>query len=658
MTRLPVIQEPRGIRSSRASKWRAGVLVAVHVAIGLHITHWLVTGRTMTPLEPSEAMAWTKSGIVNAGLIFFAATVLLTAIFGRFVCGWACHLVALQDLSRWLLQKVGIRPRPLNSKLLRWVPALAFGYMFLWPLAYRWWVGDSFARHGADLVTGRFWDTFPGWTVGILTFFVCGGLIIYLLGAKGFCTYACPYGAAYGVAEKLAPFRIRVTDACRGCGHCTAVCTSNVRVHEEVRDYKRVVDSGCMKCLDCVSVCPNDALYYGVGPIPLLAAKGARPGRWRRSIPGWEEIVLGVSFAAAFFTFRGLYGSVPFLMSLGLAAVLAYLVLIAARLGARSDLALRRTVLRQGGKLRPAGWIFLAAMAVGTGLWIHSAVVQYHATLGERGWEKTSRLRYRLLDVTGEAPTTDARERVAARRAISHLETARDLGFRPWAGSAAMRAGLELVAGRPQALRAAAHEAIERDELRAHMYHLLAHDAWAAGDAEEAAHLYQASIVEEPMLVDTHVSLGVVLAGEGRLDVATEAFRVGLRYFPDSAQLSYSLGLAEALQGRPEAATAAFLRALELAPEHLPARENLAGVLASVGRYDEAVPHYREAVRLAPDDAGTRVLLARTLAAAGRFEEAKEEAEEAVRLEPRSDDARALLAALRQAIGDGSADPD
>ena len=87
--------------------------------------------------------------------------------------------------------------------------------------------------------------------------------------------------------------RIRVTDACAGCGHCTAVCTSNVRVHEEVRDYGMVVDSGCMKCLDCVSVCPNDALYYGAGRCRCRQAARRRPedealpaslGRGRRSL--------------------------------------------------------------------------------------------------------------------------------------------------------------------------------------------------------------------------------------------------------------------------------------------------------------------------------------------------------------------------------------
>ncbi|KAB2965103.1 MAG: 4Fe-4S binding protein, partial [Thermoanaerobaculia bacterium] len=293
--RLPVLPsdpQARTIRKSRTSKWRAASLVAVHLIIAAHIAHWLLAGRTVTPVEPSEAMAFAKGGVVNAGLIFFAATILLTAVFGRFFCGWACHLVALQDLSRWLLEKAGIRPKPLRSRLLAWVPAAAFAYMFFWPALWRLWHGDDPTRlHGTELTTSAFWETFPGLVVAVLTFLVCGFLAVYFLGAKGFCTYACPYGAAFAAVERLAPLRVRVTDACNGCAHCTAVCTSNVRVHEEVRDFGMVVDPGCMKCADCVSVCPNDALYLGLGRLPLAAARPA-------ALSWGEELTLGGAFLA------------------------------------------------------------------------------------------------------------------------------------------------------------------------------------------------------------------------------------------------------------------------------------------------------------------------------------------------------------------------
>ena len=190
------------------------------LAIAAHIAHWYSTGETLTPLEPSEAMEYSKHSVVNAGLVFFVVSTLLTAIFGRFFCGWACHIVALQDLCRWMLLKVGIRPKPLRSRALLFVPAVAFVYMFLWPVAYRLWIGDDFSHGGTHWTTTGFWDTFPPWPIALLTFFVCGFAIVYFLGAKGFCTYACPYGALFGFVDKVAPGRIRVTDACEGCGHC------------------------------------------------------------------------------------------------------------------------------------------------------------------------------------------------------------------------------------------------------------------------------------------------------------------------------------------------------------------------------------------------------------------------------------------------------
>ena len=80
--------------------------------------------------------------------------------------------------------------------------------------------------------------------VAVPFLFVCGFMTVYFLGSKGFCTYACPYGGFFALADKVAPGKIRVTDACNQCGHCTAVCTSNVRVHAEVKAYGMVVDPG------------------------------------------------------------------------------------------------------------------------------------------------------------------------------------------------------------------------------------------------------------------------------------------------------------------------------------------------------------------------------------------------------------------------------
>src|SRR5262249_14261986 len=140
---------------------------------------------------------------------------------------------------------------------------------------------------------------------------------------KGFCTYGCPYGALFGVADRLAPGRILVSDACEGCGHCTATCTSNVRVHEEVRLYGMVVDPGCMKCLDCVSVCPTQAFRFGfTRPSPLTPPA---PRKYDYTWP--EEVALALVCLVATLAFRGLYDIVPLLMAVGLGGLTACVTL-------------------------------------------------------------------------------------------------------------------------------------------------------------------------------------------------------------------------------------------------------------------------------------------------------------------------------------------
>ena len=128
--------EPR-IRPSKAGPWRTAVLVGVHLLFALHLAHLYSTGSSLTPLEPSESMEFSKLTVINAGLIFFGLLILSTLLLGRWFCGWGCHIVALQDACRWLMLKFGITPKPLRSRLLAFVPLLAELYMFFLPAIAR-----------------------------------------------------------------------------------------------------------------------------------------------------------------------------------------------------------------------------------------------------------------------------------------------------------------------------------------------------------------------------------------------------------------------------------------------------------------------------------------------------------------------------------------
>jgi len=417
----PTRNRPRGTpRASRRAPVRAAVLIAVHLAVLAHVAHWKMTGSTLTPVEPSEAMQTLELGYVNAGFLLFAAAILATLLLGRFFCGWACHVVAYQDLCAWLLGKFGLRPRPVRSRLLAFVPLGAALYMFVWPQVARLLEQRLFPGLELQLATDDMWATFPGLWVAVLTLLVDGFLIVWLLGAKGFCTYGCPYGGIFGVVERAARGRIRVTDACEGCRHCTATCTSNVEVHAEVAKYGQVIDPGCMKCTDCVSVCPKHALFYGFKPAHTRQRTRAPVLRPRREYDfTWgEELAMAGAFFLALFGFRGLYDTVPFLLALGLSVLAALALVTVWRLVRSRDFALQHHTLRRNGAWTPAGGATAFTCAAMFLIVTHSAVVQHSDRQGSR-----------LLEQAGALPR-GSREPLIE-RSLAHLLRAETLGLLP-----------------------------------------------------------------------------------------------------------------------------------------------------------------------------------------------------------------------------------
>ena len=367
------------------------VLVGVHVLIATHILLWWITGTTLSPVEPSETMQTLRDGLVNAGCVMFTLAIASTLVVGRFFCGWACHIVALQDLCSHVMTRMGVRPKPFRSRVLVWGPITLAFYMFVWPVLHRAvlapifadslgrlpaWIGQSRPWPGATarFFVQDFWATFPAWYVAVPLLAVCGFACVYFLGSKGFCTYGCPYGGVFGPIERFAPGRIRVDDNCHQCGHCTAACTSNVRVHEEVRDYGMVVDPGCMKCLDCVSVCPNGALSLGFGA-PAIGVK-TRDGRAESAVEASalraarydptivEDLVLGVLMVVLVLAFRGMLNQVPLLMAAGLAGVAAFGAWTCWRLWRVPSVRVQNLQLKFKGRVRGAGRGFVAGTVV------------------------------------------------------------------------------------------------------------------------------------------------------------------------------------------------------------------------------------------------------------------------------------------------------
>ena len=590
------------MRASRAGRWRALALVAVHALAALHIAHWLETGESLSPLEPSEAMEITKHGVVNAGLIFFGLTILSTLVLGRWFCGWACHLVALQDASLWLLTKFGLKPKPLESRLLRFVPALAAVYMFLWPVIERFTLGLGLPEAEVQLTKASFWETFPPWPIALLTFLVCGFLIIWFLGAKGFCTYACPYGAIFGVVDRLAPGRIRVTDACEGCGHCTATCTSKVVVHQEVRDYGMVVDDGCMKCMDCVSVCPTNALYFGFGKPALLAKprrEDAKP-RQRTRRPLTEELLLGAFFVAAFLALRGLYDSVPFLLALGCAVILAFFGVVALDLVRRGSVRAFGGELKAEGSLTPRGRVWAFGLGLSFLFTAHSGFIRWHDWKAETLFEEVAPLRGVLLDGRRDELTSD--DVALGRRALAHTRAIDAYGLFDTAQNDVYRAWFALLADEPDVFEEAMTSAAESPRATANLHYDLGRFYVARGRGEEAAAKYRRFLELEPR-VGVFDELARLEFELGRQDAALGTYERAVELAPANPDLHFNHGMLQAMVGRKEEAYASFATTFELDDARVDALDKLFLLARDLGRHADLAGHARALIDRLPADA-------------------------------------------------------
>lgn len=628
-------KEPHSARVNRMSRRRFTVLIAIQVILIAHVVLWFWKGgETLGPVEPSESMQTVKEGIITVGTIVFAIGLLSTAILGRWFCGWGCHVIFLQDWCERLMARAGIRPKPFRSRFLLWVPLGMALYMFVWPVVYRLAIAPyvqpdlTWPGWRWHLTTTDFWATFPTWAVAIPFLFVCGFVTVYLLGAKAYCSYGCPYGGFFAPLDRFARGRIRVNDDCEGCGHCTAVCSSNVRVHEEVRDFKMVVDPGCMKCLDCVAACPKDALSFGFGPAPAAAQAPAAARLY--DLPLREEVGIAIVGVGTLLAVRGAYGAVPLLFASGIGACVAFIAWNAWRLLHDADASFHGLVLKRGGKFKSAGSGWVVGAVVMLLLVLHTGVINVATTLGSNNYATLDYPEEALLGDSRVAP--DEELMAAARAAVSQLTLASNIGSGGWGlGTTGWQNQLDL-------RRAWAHCILgELDVAEALIYRMNAQAPTEAltanlirlrraqGDAVGAERLFEASITEHPEWGRMRDERIQVLLSEGRFDDAIGAARAWCAASPDDLRgmrrLSlllldspdvpaqeegialvektlvidptngfawYTLGIANAERGRLDVALPSLERAYAIEPTHPAIREALARAYTEIGRPADA----------------------------------------------------------------------
>lgn len=674
---LPVVDSTTGMPRPRRNfaRWRALTLSLVYIVFAIHIIHWKMTGKTLAPLELNEVMYTLELGIITAGFLFMCFLVLGTLFFGRFFCSWACHIMVLQDLCAWILRKLGIRQKPIRSRLLLLVPPLTAFYMFIWPQIIRAWESRAFptfhmrtdAEGWASFVTDNFWRNLPSAPVIALTFLVCGFAIVYLLGSRTFCTYVCPYGAIFALADRFSPARILVSDACKQCGTCTAACTSGVRVHEEVKRHGMIVNPACLKDLDCVSACPQGALHYGRGRPSLWAShkSGGRFGSLSYDFSLAEELLVAAVFITVLLTFRGLYSRVPFLLSLALGGIIGYLAVVTVRMWRQANVKLATIPLKRLGRMTGGGGAYLGFVALLAVFVGHSAFVRYHEYSGLRQ-ARAFAASPDLDDVTALGTTARAHLATADRWGlIDNIRVKRQMlavSFRLKRYEDAEKTARALLARHPndlearlrlaQSLMGREHKQPAEQEFRrvvapwrgyedqapptvAVAYQALGELAAQRGDYESADDALRRALAIDPTRAGVHAQLGSVLAELGRFEDAVQALREAVRLEPSLGRAQYNLGTILAHLGRLDEAVPCYEKALANGTEDADVHNNLGLALMRMGRLDASEDHLRRAIALDAESADAHFNLGVLYSKRHQANQASAQFQIAVRLDPR-----------------------
>ena len=192
--------------------------------------------------------------------------ILVGVLLGRAVCGFLCPFGWFQEL----LHKLPVKK--FSTRRVRILTCLKYGVLVLFVIVLPMTVvnevgmGDPFfckylcpagiLEGGIPLsiVDGSIRASLGGlftWKSCILLGVVALAVFFY----RPFCKWMCPLGAFYALFNRVSVYRFQVDgDKCTACGACSRVCKMDVEI------FRTPNHAECIRCGDCIAVCPRQAI--------------------------------------------------------------------------------------------------------------------------------------------------------------------------------------------------------------------------------------------------------------------------------------------------------------------------------------------------------------------------------------------------------------
>jgi len=222
--------------------------------LGLSLIFALFTFKNLCPIAFLQFLLIfkDKAALNFFPFLIFLSVIILTIIFGRVFCGWACPIGAVQEILYRLVRWLKLKPPDLTKKIPSSLKILPFFILAI--------IGFLVVRLGKTVFCQL--DPFGYLFGSSSSLILLGGLLalffISFFISRPFCFFLCPLGAIFSALSSVSIWKIkRNKKTCLSCG----ICYQNCSVGAIDKNFK-IDQRNCLRCQKCLVDCPQKALSY------------------------------------------------------------------------------------------------------------------------------------------------------------------------------------------------------------------------------------------------------------------------------------------------------------------------------------------------------------------------------------------------------------
>ena len=192
-------------------------------------------------------------------IFLVAAVLVITALLGRFFCGYICAFGSMLDFLWFVRKKISKKQIKINEKTDRVLKLVKY-FVLLFIVVFVWTFDIvSFSNTVSPWNIFGMYASYSGWPDENYLWSIGGLLLLVIILSsmfieRFFCRYLCPLGAIFALTSRFRFFRIKKPrEKCNKCRLCTSRCEMGIPLNR----YDIIKSGECINCFTCLETCPR-----------------------------------------------------------------------------------------------------------------------------------------------------------------------------------------------------------------------------------------------------------------------------------------------------------------------------------------------------------------------------------------------------------------